>query len=114
MSTRIINFFESSGLSWLAPFAKLVTGDNPSEQVRIILKSLGVPLAAFVLFLFFWDLSASKVDTSLGKLPGPSQVIEQAQGLMAEHQAEKEKEIAFYERQEKRNAAKLEKNPDAN
>ncbi|MFD2230874.1 ABC transporter permease [Alkalimarinus sediminis] len=113
MSTRIINFFESSGLSWLAPFVKLAKGDNPGEQINTIFKSLGIPLVAFALFLFFWDLSASKVNTSLGKLPGPSQVIEQAQGLMAEHQAEKEKELAFYERQEKRNAAKLAKNPDA-
>ncbi|WP_250656396.1 ABC transporter permease [Alkalimarinus coralli] len=113
MSTRITHFFESTGLGWLTPVLKLAQGEKPGEQLNIIFKSLGIPLLAFALFLFLWDVSASRVNTSLGQVPGPSQVIEQAKGLIAEHQAEREKEAAFYQRQEKRNAAKLEKNPEA-
>ncbi len=113
MSTRIINFFESTGFGWLTPLVKIATGDKPAEQFTIIFKSLGIPLIAFALFLFLWDVSASKVKTSLGQVPGPTQVLEQAKGLVIEHDAERAKEVAFHERQEKRNAAKLEKNPDA-
>ena len=53
------------------------------------------------------------MQTSLGVLPGPAKVWEQALALVDEHKAERKKETAFYERQEKRNAAKLAKNPDA-
>ncbi|MFT6724351.1 MAG: nitrate/nitrite transport system permease protein, partial [Arenicella sp.] len=46
--------------------------------------------------------------------PGPSQVYSQALVLVDEHQAERVKETAFYQRQEIRNAKKLAENPDAN
>ncbi len=113
MSTRIINFFESTGLSWFVPFIRIAKGENPGEQFNLIFRALGIPMIAFALFLFLWDASASRVQTSLGQVPGPSQVLEQAKNLVDEHRAERAKEDAFYERQEKRNAAKLEKNPDA-
>jgi nitrate/nitrite transport system permease protein len=46
-------------------------------------------------------------------VPGPQQVWAQFQTLVEEHQESRAKEQAFYERQEKRNAKKLAKNPDA-
>lgn len=60
-----------------------------------------------------WDWSAAKVQTSLGAIPGPAAVWEQTNNLVEDHYKEREKEQAFYERQEERNAKKLEKNPDA-
>ena len=60
-----------------------------------------------------WGMSASQVHTSLGQLPGPTAVFKQASNLVDEHFAERDKEVSFYQRQEKRNAEKLEKNPDA-
>jgi len=113
MSTRMINFFESTGLSWFVPFVRMSKGEKPGEQLSIILKTIGLPIFAFAIFLFLWDVSASRVNTSLGQVPGPSQVLEQAQSLVDEYYAEGEKEVAFYERQEKRNEAKLAKNPEA-
>ena len=64
-------------------------------------------------FLALWSASAQQVQTSLGQLPGPVDVFKQASTLVDEHVAERKKELAFYERQEKRNAAKLAKDPDA-
>ena len=64
------------------------------------------------MFLFFWSIGASKIDTSLGKFPGPAAVYEQGQNLWLEHKEERIKEEKFYQRQEARNAKKLEKNPD--
>jgi nitrate/nitrite transport system permease protein len=77
------------------------------------LNALLIPLAAIGLFLLAWGGGARNVQTSLGQLPGPVQVWEQARGLVEEHRAEREKERAFYERQDKRNAEKLAADPGA-
>ena len=83
------------------------------EQYSVFIRTYIFPLIAVALFLGIWGMSASQVQTSLGQLPGPTAVFEQATNLIDEHVAAREKEVSFYERQEKRNAAKLEKNPDA-
>jgi nitrate/nitrite transport system permease protein len=70
-------------------------------------------MVAIAIFLGLWSASAKQVQTSLGQLPGPSAVFQQASNLVDEHFAEREKETAFYQRQEKRNAAKLAKDPNA-
>lgn len=74
-------------------------------------KSLLFPLLGILLFLTFWHVGAARVQTSLGVLPGPAMVYQQWEGLIAEHQRERAKEEAFYERQEVRNAKRLEKDP---
>lgn len=112
-SIRIINFLDLIGFTWFIPLVKLFSGDNPVEQVKEIFKQIGIPVVAFIAFLILWDWSASKVQTSLGAIPGPAAVWEETKLLVDDHYKEKEKETAFYERQEKRNARKLEKNPDA-
>jgi nitrate/nitrite transport system permease protein len=71
------------------------------------------PLIGILCFLMMWHLAARQVETSLGTLPGPVQTFEQFKNLAVEHVEEREKAEAFVERQEKRNAAKLAKNPDA-
>lgn len=79
----------------------------------IDIKSVVYPFLGILLFCFLWGVAASRIDTSLGKFPGPSQVYEQALVLVDEHQAESVKEEAFYKRQSDRNAKKLLKNPEA-
>jgi len=86
---------------------------NWSEQLRLMITKLGVPLVAVGIFLALWGGIASQIQTSLGQLPGPTKVWEQTVTLFDEHKQERLKEQAFYERQEKRNVAKLAKNPDA-
>ena len=71
------------------------------------------PMIGILMFLMFWHLSARQVETSLGTLPGPVQTYQQFSNLVNEHWQERDKEQAFIERQEKRNAAKLAKNPEA-
>jgi len=77
------------------------------------IKTFLYPFLGGIGFLMLWSFSASKINTSLGQFPGPTQVYAQAKNLVNEHYAEKDKEVAFYERQEERNAKKLVKNPDA-
>ncbi len=78
-----------------------------------ILQNMAPALAGLIIFTMLWHVTASQIDTSLGKFPGPTQVWSQVQNLYDEHQRTRAKEIAFYERQEARNAKKLAKNPDA-
>jgi len=70
-----------------------------------------LPVLGIVLFLLMWSVVSSKIDTSLGKFPGPSQVWEQTIALYGEHQAQQEKAEAFYERQRVRNEERVAKDP---
>jgi nitrate/nitrite transport system permease protein len=91
--------------------------ERPRPQRPLWLKQLwqqvGIPSLAIAVFLFAWSQMASRVQTSLGQIPGPMAVAHQAQSLWADHKAERAKAAVFYERQEKRNASKLAKNPEA-
>ena len=113
LSTRLTRFLELSGLTWGIPVVKLCAGEDPAGQFRRLWMEMGVPIAAFMLFLMVWDWSAARVETSLGAIPGPAAVWSQAQNLLDDHHRERDKEAAFYQRQEARNAEKLAKNPAA-
>ncbi|WP_236987363.1 ABC transporter permease [Marinagarivorans cellulosilyticus] len=110
---KITNFFNLAGLTWFVPITRMAAGENPKEQLKQLWLVMGIPIVAFALFLMLWGQLANSVETSLGKIPGPTAVYEEAKGLWAEHKETREKEAAFYQRQETRNAKKLEKNPDA-
>ncbi len=108
MNTQVIKLFESMNIpghtSKFLEWAK-----DPSK----VFKTLGIPLLSIAIFLAVWGGVASQIKTSLGQVPGPTQVWQQSVTLYDEHVEEREKEEKFYQRQEKRNAKKLEQNPDA-
>jgi len=114
MNTKVLsmkNGFISQIMTW-------VNIPNPMKvnwglMLNKMIKQLGIPLIAIGIFLGVWGAVASQIQTSLGAVPGPAKVWEQVVTLYDEHVEEREKEAAFYERQEKRNAKKLAKNPDA-
>jgi nitrate/nitrite transport system permease protein len=110
---RATGFLELLGFGWLVPLMRIASGENLAQQCVALWRQLGVPLVAIVVFLGGWAALAPKVQTSLGALPGPVQVWQQAENLWADHLAERDKERAFYERQHKRNAAILAKDPKA-
>ncbi|TOG08891.1 ABC transporter permease [Vibrio parahaemolyticus] len=85
----------------------------PAKQVVNRSRLVLLPVIGLLIFLAMWYLAAREVQTSLGTLPGPVQTFQQFSNLVDDHWQEREKEQAFIERQEKRNAAKLAKNPDA-
>ncbi|WP_323804347.1 ABC transporter permease [Sulfitobacter litoralis] len=92
------------GLSWMTPILKAAAGDNPRAQAGEIWRLLGVPLLAIAIFLTLWASLAPKVETSLGAVPGPAQVWEQVGELHQDAIREGEREAAFYDRQDARNA----------
>ena len=95
--------------------AKVIPLPLTSAQFKSFLQTatntLVMPLIGLAVFLLIWSMAAERIDTSLGKFPGPSQVVTQAGTLYDEHVAERVKADAFYERQEKRNAARVAKDP---
>jgi nitrate/nitrite transport system permease protein len=80
-----------------------------SGKLRVLGFSLGVPLAAIALFLAIWAAAASRVQTSLGAVPGPLAVAAQARALVEDHLAERAKAAEFYRRQEARNPERIHK-----
>ena len=110
---RINKVLDLIGFTWFVPLVKLCGGESPKAQFRELLIVIGAPVLFFIAFLMFWSWGAAQIQTSLGVIPGPVAVYKEAQGLLEEHDVEREKAVAFYERQKARNAKKLAKNPDA-
>ncbi len=84
---------------------------NPEEPFRKILLTVGVPVLTFGLFLSLWSGASEAIQSSLGTVPGPAQVIEQIRSLAYEHYEERKKRKEFYKTQIEKNNAKLAANP---
>lgn len=70
-------------------------------------RGLFAPVAGILVFIGLWAALAPQVDTSLGALPGPVQVAEQAVALYDDFIATQEAKAVFYAEQDARNAALL-------
>ena len=79
-----------------------LAGEAMTGQFKGITYAFFIPVLAISVFLVLWSLGAAQVKTSLGVLPGPVKVYEQTLNLYDEHKAEREKEVKFYDRMDKR------------
>ena len=102
--TQTATWLRVLGLGWLVPLLRIAAGDSPRHQLRELWQQLGIPVIGIAAFVAAWAALAPTVETSLGTIPGPAQVWEQTGGLWADHLRERDKEAAFMERQERRNA----------
>jgi nitrate/nitrite transport system permease protein len=80
-------------------------------KVQALWRAIGIPFIAFLVFLFLWGRIAANVETSLGQIPGPVAVWQQAQALWADHLAERAKAAAFYQREASREQQRRDDNP---
>ena len=103
MTTLIHKLFEGSAKQGLMTTLMSFYSNNAKP---ILLPTIGIAV-----FLFLWSLTASSINTSLGKFPGPTAVATQMVNLYDEHVAEREKADAFYLRQEERNAKRIASDP---
>ena len=101
---KLDGWFQVLGLSFVTPLLRAIAGDNPKAQAKQIWQLLGVPVLAIIGFVLLWGNLAPRVDTSLGAIPGPAQVVEQAVVLHSEHVAEQVRKAEFLNRQATRNA----------
>ena len=100
---RASGTLEVFGLGFVVALLRIAAGESPKSQMKELWRQLVVPLIGIAVFLAAWSWAAPQVKTSLGAIPGPEQVWQQAQNLYADHLAEREKEAAFYDRQDARN-----------
>ncbi len=102
--TKASGYMNALGFGWLVPLLRMAAGDSPRHQLKELWLALVIPLIGIAVFLAAWAWLAPKVETSLGAIPGPAAVWEQAVYLFDDHVAERQKQAEFYERQEARNA----------
>lgn len=72
---KLINFLQISGLTWFVPVARLASGEDPKDQLKQLWMVMGIPICAFIFFLFLWGQLSSKVETSLELSPGHRKFI---------------------------------------
>jgi len=99
------------------PRSLLSLGGNITDEkmpiwIQETIKAIMLPIAGLLLFLLIWGTGAQNINTSLGKFPGPTQALEQFNSLMSEHNNERIKEDAFYQRQDDRNSERLALDPN--
>ena len=88
-------WFQILGLAWITPVLRAAAGDNPRAQMKEIWRLLAVPLLAICAFLVLWGTLAPRVQTSLGAVPGPAQVWEEAVNLHEDAKVKAEKKAKF-------------------
>ena len=86
---------------------------SAKTALKTVWSNVGIPLVAIAIFLTVWSRLSAGIETSLGRIPGPMAVWSQTQALWSDHLAEREKSVAFHERQKVRNAARLAEDPTA-
>lgn len=82
-------------------------GNPPSRLGGLVGKSfrdLLPPILGILGFLALWALIAPRINTQVGSLPGPVDVLDAGRGLYNDWLASREAEAAFYAAQDVRNA----------
>jgi len=97
---KITKTLDRVGLDVLSPLVHLAAGDKPKEQLRTLGSSFGLPGLAIALVLLVWSGLAASISTSIGSVPGPREVWQEAANLLEDHRAERQKEAEFYARME--------------
>ena len=97
-----------AGLRSAARLTATLTGNRTTAW-----QSVAAPLLAVLVFLVLWSQASARIETTLGRVPGPVAVWAQVGTLWADHTAERAKAAAFYRMQEERNARILAQRPDA-
>ena len=77
------------------------------------LRGASLSVIGILMFMLLWQATANSIDTSLGKFPGPIQVIAQAQNMVEEYDREQQRRVDFYARQQVRNDEMLRNDPSA-
>src|SRR5688572_18196543 len=80
----VIRALSLIGLGFLKPVVAMCRGEDPRAHMRQLWLDLGAPILAIAAFLFLWSQVSSGIQTSLGQIPGPAAVWEQAQSLWAD------------------------------
>ena len=95
------------GLGWITPLWRLLIGEDPRSQLAQLWRLAIVPMMSIAAFLLLWATLAPMVQTSLGAIPGPAQVWDQAVVLNQSAIDEGVKRDTFYADQATKNAERV-------
>lgn len=109
---KLFKFLKVIRMGWMVPIILLICGQEPKKQIQEITQQLVVPIAAICTFLLAWQIFSSQIETKLGTIPGPKDVVVAFGALKDEVSREKSKAQEFYKRQEDRNKMIAAKFPD--
>jgi len=101
---RCAGGIDAIGFGWLLPLVRMAIGEPVREQLADLRERVAIPLLGIALFLGAWAALAPQVQTSLGAIPGPADVWAQVGQMQEDIARERDKQIAFHERQDARNA----------
>jgi nitrate/nitrite transport system permease protein len=110
---RLCRVLTLLGCGFIVPLVRIACGEDRTIQLQNLWRSAGVPLVAMLAFGLMWSFFAARIHTSLGQIPGPAAVWQQAGALWTDHKAERQRQAQFYERQERRNAERRAQDPSA-
>ena len=102
MKQKLLNFFDTTGLTWFIPFTKLIYGDDPKGQFKEIARMWGLPIFGLTAFFLVWGYLSTIIKTSSGQLPSPSLVWNQTKVLWSEYKGQKVKKTEFADAEETR------------
>jgi nitrate/nitrite transport system permease protein len=85
----------------------------PRGPLFNVTRQAALAVLGLTVFLGVWQAIAIRVDTTLGQLPGPAVVWQEALGLHRDYLQDLDRETAFYERQERRAQQLRARDPDA-
>jgi nitrate/nitrite transport system permease protein len=91
----------------------LRVANAPRGPLFNVTRQAVLAVLGLAVFLGVWQAIAIRVDTTLGQLPGPGVVWQEALGLHREYLEDLDREAAFYERQERRAEQLRARDPDA-
>jgi nitrate/nitrite transport system permease protein len=98
---KLIRGMDLVGLGLFVPLVRLAVGEDPQAQIRELATKIGIPLVASAVFLLAWSGLAASVQTSIGSVPGPTAVFREWRNLIADHRAERQKQLEFNERMDR-------------
>ena len=78
---KLAHTFEKLGLSFFAPYARLIAKDEPRKQAREIGLGIGLPALAIGIFVAFWGYCSTTVVTDSWKIPSPAETWSAYEGM---------------------------------
>lgn len=94
---QVAHTLEKLGLGYFSPFARLIGRDEPAKQVKTIAQNTILPIVAFLVVLFAWQICSGTVKTDSQKIPSPAETWAAWQDMLAFSAAEKAKEKEYYQ-----------------
>ncbi|MEM6458205.1 MAG: ABC transporter permease subunit [Planctomycetota bacterium] len=95
LKTILLKIVDVTALGFLEPYVRLMYGEEPKKQLKLIGQFSLVPLLALVLFITVWAVLAPLHKTKSGSVPTPGQTWGAWQAINNQHAQENEKARAY-------------------